>query len=249
LSQIKDYGLARSKWNQHAAMRKDPILRGMLVPTETYTVRSLARGLKRFSVLFLKPEIGGQGRGIMKIERVSSGFLIRYGTHRQLLKSSKEVLSSVHRKIGNKPYILQKGIDLLTIQGRPIDFRVLLLKPENEWLAMGVMGKWAKKNKVVTNYSQGGQAITVKQALSGRKKLNAQADEFVQEVSRLGKYLAEKYFNYSSMFCLDIAIDKNGKLWIIEGNTRPGYKLFRFHQDRQLYPRISRYVKHLRRKK
>ncbi len=247
MSQIKDFGLARSKWNQYAAMKEDPVLKRMLVPTEKYTIRGLARALKRSPILFLKPEIGGQGRGIMKIERVTSGYLIRYGTHRKILKSSKEVLSSIHRKIGNKPYILQKGIELLTIRDRPIDFRVLLLKPKNDWVTMGVMGKWAKKNKVVTNYSQGGKAISVKQALRGSKKLNVHANLFEQEVSRLGKYLAEKYFNYSSMFGLDIAMDKNGKLWIIEGNTRPGYKLFRHHEE--LYFRIRRYVKQLRRKK
>lgn len=84
LSQILDYGLARSKWNQYAKMRKDPLLKGMLVPTERYTARRLRRGLKRFSSVFLKPEVGGQGRGIIKIDRLSSGFLIRTGINRIL---------------------------------------------------------------------------------------------------------------------------------------------------------------------
>lgn len=144
---------------------------------------------------------------------------------------------------------MQKGIDLITINGRPIDFRVLLIKREKQWIPIGVMGKWAKKNKVVTNYSQGGQAISVKQALDSRKNLKGRAKKIEEVMSRCGKYLAAKHFNYSRMFGLDIAVDKKGEIWILEGNTKPGYKLFRFHQDKQLYTRINHYVKKLRRKR
>ncbi|RXT07195.1 YheC/YheD family protein [Ammoniphilus sp. CFH 90114] len=245
MGQIEDYGLARSKWDQFAAMRKDPLLKGMLIPTKKYTFKGFKKGLKRFPIIFLKPEIGGKGNGIIKVARLSSGYLIQGGTTRRFVKKRKKAALYIHQELNNKPYIWQKGIELLTVNGRPVDFRVLLLKPDNQWKTVGIMGKWAKRNKIVTNYSQGGQAISVQDALIGLPSSHKSVAQIEREMSKWGIHLAKKYFNYSRMFGLDLALDKKGKLWILEGNTKPGYKLFRYHKDKQLYPLIQRHVKQI----
>ena len=61
--------------------------------------------------------------------------------------------------------MLQKGIELIALNGRPIDFRLMLLKPAGRWEVMGIMGKLAARHLAVTNYNHGGQPITFESAL------------------------------------------------------------------------------------
>ncbi|MNP87462.1 hypothetical protein D3C76_1883740 [compost metagenome] len=56
----------------------------------------------------------------------------------------------------------------------------------------------------------------------------------------------QKRFPLVAELGLDIGIDENLKLWLIEANTRPQYKLFRDHEDPMLYNRIGAIIKTIR---
>jgi hypothetical protein len=249
----KDYGLARSKWKQYIEFSKDPNLADKTPQTDLYSRETLLSYLKKYPVVFLKPVNGGKGQGIIKISKSGKNFIMQKGMEEKI-HTHKTLFSALSKKkIDQQPYVVQQGINLIRFHQRPIDFRILLLKPDKDWEVMGVMGKWAAKNNVVTNFCRGSRAITLKKAL--KRSLNIREKDYIHlkdELNLFGLHLANTHFNYARELGLDIGIDSDKKLWIIEGNTIPGINLFRFHEDKTLYPKILSYrkiIKNLRNKK
>lgn len=238
-----DYGLAKSKWNQYVRFSKDPLLQPMVPETRRLTRKNVQRFLQKYSSVYLKPIYGGKGVGVAKLYRIK-------GTGRWAIRLNGQVYSyrdvasllssSPFLKMKKDPYIIQRGISLIEIGGRSLDFRVHCMKlTRSNWTVVGIMGKQAAKNQAVTNFSQGGKAVPLNQALGKGMGMNSTSIQKVRaKLNRLGAYMAKHYFNYARELGLDVGIDKRGKVWIIEGNTVPGANLFRFHEDKTLYGKI-----------
>lgn len=243
----RDYGLARSKWKQSIAFSNDPILKKITPKTSIYNKRNLKKYLQMYETVFLKPNEGGKGQGVIKISRVGKDFIIQNGTKSHVMTNYSALYDVSKKLTNNRIYIIQQGIPLIQVNQRPIDFRILLFKPKKHWIAMGIMGKWAAKNKFVTNYSRGGQAITLRKALKKKWAISEkEALQLENRLKRLGLYMARTHFNYAKELGLDIGIDRNKNIWIIEGNTIPGINLFKYHEDHQLYRKIYRIRKQIR---
>jgi hypothetical protein len=238
-----------SKWRKHAALWKVDSLRTYLPDTAKLTPRKLLQFLEKYPVVFLKPCFGGGGRGIMKLTMRSGK--VRVHTHTDRYEVAiDQIYSHMIRKIGKKSYILQQGIDLMDLQGRQLDFRVVLLKPGKKWRYMGVMGKWAPSGQIVTNHCRGGSSIGLSQALKSSLKLEElRQHELDAELREMGYRIAaalEASFPLITELGLDIGIDRSQRLWLIEANTRPQYNLFKDHADAGLYPQIQSVVRRLR---
>jgi uncharacterized circularly permuted ATP-grasp superfamily protein len=247
---IKDYGLARSKWKQYHAFSNDPVLKKIIPETDMYSKSNLRLYLEKYQTIFLKPEEGGQGQGVIRIKKSGNFFTMEYGLKKKLYSGISILYHALSKIIGKQKYVIQQGISFITIDQRPVDFRILLYKPGKHWEVMGVMGKWAAKNKIVTNYSSGGQAITPRYALKHAKFTSKKKyTQLEDQLSLLGLYMAKHHFNYAREFGLDIGLDHSGKIWIIEGNTVPGIKLFKYHDDKTLYHKIYRHRREIRNSK
>jgi hypothetical protein len=246
---MRDYGLARSKWRQSIAFSNDPILKKMLPQTDQYNRSTLKKYLQRYQTVFLKPDEGGKGRGVIKVWRLGKQLIIQKDTKRSVTTKLSTAYDVSQKLIKDKNYIIQQGISLIQVDKRPIDFRILLYKPGKRWVAMGVIGKWAAKNKIVTNFSSGGQAIALRKALKQNMTISdKECLQLEEQLKRLALYIAKKHFNYAREFGLDIGIDNRKDIWLIEGNTVPGINLFKYHDDRRLYEKIYRIRKYIRKK-
>src|SRR5690606_28919265 len=55
-------------------------------------------------------------------------------------------------------YILQEGIDLLHVEGGPVDFRVLMQKNgKGQWQVTSLVARIGGQNQIVSNISRGGK--------------------------------------------------------------------------------------------
>jgi hypothetical protein len=214
-----DYGLARSKWRQYLVFSKDPIIIDKTPQTDLYSRETLFSYLQKYPAVFLKPIFGGKGQGIIKITSTEKQFIVQKGLKKNYCNDKISLVNALNIKKNDKStYIVQQGLHLITLNRRPIDFRVHLMKKNKDWEVMGIMGKWAAKDKIVTNYSLGGMAITLQNALKrSLKSDDGECINFKHQLNSLGLHMANTHFNYARELGLDIGIDFDGQLWIHRG--------------------------------
>ena len=238
----------RDKWKRHLALAGHGRLMQHIPPTKLLNRANLRQFLQRYNVLFLKPVHGSFGNNIIKVTRRRRAFLVHHENRVQRVLPGN-LARHLARRVNGRRYLLQKGVSLIRVNGRPADFRVLLLKPGSRWEVMGTMGKVATGNRIVTNFNHGGRPMRLREALR-RAGWN---DRDIQRV-RMRMYqvglMAARQFNRRYTHCrrlgIDFAIDMNKRIWILEVNTNPFYELFRFHENRHLYAKIHGYMKRIR---
>ncbi len=70
---------------------------------------------------------------------------------------------------------------------------------------------------------------------------NQQVETIQQEMIELGYNICKRFDDYkvSRKIGIDVGVDAEGKLWMIEANTGPGWTLFEKLEDRSMYNRIK----------
>ena len=239
-----------SKWKKHVVLLQDSSIRDFLPATEQFNRKTLRKYVKKYPIVFVKPTFGTGGHGVMRIAKKKEKYQLQSGVKKKGFRHKEELIRTVNTKVKKNNYIVQQGIDLLSIHKRPVDFRVLLLKPHNKWEYMGVIGKQAARKKMVTNHCQGGKAIMFNRALKKGSGLNKEQRKEMKRrlklVSNSVCTILSNKFPHLRELGLDIGIDKNERIWLLEANTRPMFRLFHHHRDRSLYPKIYKYVKRIR---
>jgi hypothetical protein len=93
-----------------------------------------------------------QGRGIYKIISNDERYILRSTR----LREKNLELSALYQKLNvraKKKMIIQQGITLEQVEGRPYDIRAMVQrKPNGKWNCTGIFTKVGKPNKIVTNY-------------------------------------------------------------------------------------------------
>lgn len=238
----------RDKWQRRLGLTGNRTVRRHIPPTSLLNGRTLAMYLGRYREVYVKPVYGSYGNRIMKVARGRDGFLIHREQSVQRI-GRNAVRQAVFRHVRGGRYLVQQGVQLIRIDGRPVDFRVLLLRPNDRWQLMGIMGKQASGNRIVTNYSHGGKPLRLEDALRRAGWTAREAAETRRRMERLSMAAAQQFirrFPHCRRMGVDIALDTNKRPWILEVNTNPQYELFRHHANRTLYGRIDRITRSIR---
>jgi hypothetical protein len=237
------------KWLKTAALRQNPALKSRIPQTRKFTRANLSHMLHQYRMLYIKPRRGAKGIGVMRAEFD----MVRGRKHYRLLTNRQSRtyrrFSSFYaaiRKAARRPYLLQKGIRLLTRHEHPFDFRVMVQKnARNRWEATGIVGRVAPPGNIVTNGSQGGRSFpaeTLLKPYAGKKRTR----KLLRRLRRLGVQSAEqmeKRFSGLKEIGLDVGLDRHLVPWIIEVNTRPDPKPFAKLKNKEMILRIIRLAK------
>ncbi|MFY0542656.1 YheC/YheD family protein [Brevibacillus sp. H7] len=237
-----------SKLKKHRILARHQSIRPFLPETHLLNQQTLFYLLRKYPVLYLKPDRGTGGGGIIRIRRGRKAYHVQAGVTSRIVQDRRKLYSVVTRLTGRRRYLVQQGISMVTIKRRPIDYRLLVLKPGTSWEVMGIMGKWAAPNKIVTNYCRGGRPIRLFNSLRRSMGMSEQqCRKTEQRIFALGLQVARAMNPYSLReLGLDLAIDRNLRIYLLEVNTGPQFKLFRFHADRTLHRKIAGYVRRIR---
>jgi hypothetical protein len=240
-----------SKLERQRIMARKRALRPYLIKTGKFGRLRLRKYLKRYKTVFVKPVYGRGGRGIIKVsKRGARSYRLQKGSRARMFRSKRRVAGEVKKLTRGKPYLVQRGIRLLTLGGRPIDFRIFMLKPGHKWVCMGIMGRWAAPGRVVTNYSAGGKALSLSGALKASRGLSHSRIRHIErKLIRIGHQVAKAFsgrYRHVRKLGIDVALDRRLRIWILEPNTDPGYNLFRHHKDRTRFGQIRRMSRHIR---
>ncbi|MBR2563855.1 MAG: YheC/YheD family protein [Paenibacillus sp.] len=212
-----------SKWRKTAALMKYPVAAVHIPQTKTFNSRNLLYMLQRHGMVFIKPIVGGGGYGVIRVSR--SGNVYRY-THMQVNRSFtsfRQMYRSLVRVKARRKYLIQQGIHLASIDGRPVDYRVKVVKTEHGWVFRSLVGRLARPGLCVTNLSKGGTMLSGKKALalSLPHVANRYKRQEMRSLTLNCTHIMESQFPGIGQLGFDYGLDHSGRIWILEVNTRP----------------------------
>lgn len=187
-------------------------------------------------------EVGAE----MSADVPQTTYELRYGTEEKHFQSLDELDRALTERIQNREYIIQQGIPLMKHKGLPFDLRVLTQKNlQRDWETTGILGRVAAPGKIITNIHGGGRLATFDELVRPHLNQN-QFQQLRSELYRLGIHTAvqlQRSFPRLKEIGIDIALDEDGRPWIIEVNTLPGIYAFGLLPDKETYRKITRYAR------
>lgn len=239
-----------SKWKKTAALLQSKDVAGYVPVTKRLSRASLETMLHEYGMVYVKPDVGTFGQGVMKVERKPdpSGDRYRYqsGTTAHEFARFDDLYRSLRRRTRGRSYLVQKGIQMLKYNGRRFDIRVMVQQDlHKNWESTAMIGRVAAPRKVVTNYHNGGTPKPLETLLAphlGRVNRHA----FMQELRTMGKQVARRLqssFPGIREIGIDVGVDHTFRPWIFEVNTKPDPYIFRHLPDKRIVRKVIRYAK------
>lgn len=211
-----------SKLEVHHLLSQNPKLLPHLPATKMVTYHSVRDMLEQHTALFLKPHTASVGNGIIRIKK-TGGDTIAEINRLGRVKRKRVSLNGIVRivRIRKREYLIQQGIDLMKYKGRRTDFRVSIQKNgSGHWEYTGAVGKVSRRGAIVTNIHCGGKS---KKAAKLFEHWGWNGAEIEKKFAELGLLIAktlEQHLPRLADLGLDMAVDKQQRIWFIEANLR-----------------------------
>lgn len=240
---------AKSKFRKTSVLLRDSSIAPYLPETFRFSAGKLLQMLREHGVVYVKPDRGRFGHGVMRVAMLptpkGTGYRLNYRSKARVYISYDELLSAVNSIQGQRAYIVQRGINLLTHRGRPFDIRVMVQKsPEGTWKTTGYVARVAAPRRIVTNFYGGGTAMELVHVLQPYLS-RLKAAVYIRSLCRLGELVAvrsHQAWPFLKAVGLDIAIDQEMRSWILEVNSQPLADVFAKLKDKTMYRRMRQYA-------
>lgn len=233
------YGL-RGKWHVHQMLMRDDRLREFLPDTKKLASWSgLRTDLNREGALFLKPEAGSQGKGVLRVTLAHGRYSISGRNLRnEIIESTFTSERSFYRWlsafIANRPYLIQPYLSLTASNGDPFDVRCLVQKNrKGVWSIAGTAVRHGQPGSVTSNLHGGGVSEELIPFLS-REFGEEQAEHIrctLLDIATQIPEILEQHHGRLAELGIDLGIDASGNVWIIEVNSKPGRSAFTGFSD------------------
>jgi len=239
ISSRKFIKLACNKWKFYQLLHKSKFFRPHLPKTflhETIITKNL---LKKYQAVILKPKYGGLGTGIISVIKknfILPIYIVEYqtknnGIHKKHKKISisLKIISSLIKKSWKRGggYIVQEKLTVAQYQKRVFDLRVMIQKTKKGWVVSGVGGRIAPPKGFLANIHAGG---TIENGADIIKNVFLKKSSVIlKRIKKISVALAdylEKSTGPAIEMGIDYILDKKGKIWIIEVNSKPSRFIF-----------------------
>lgn len=198
-------------------------------------MKSLLEKMKR---LIIKPINGSQGIGVYLIEKEGEQILVRTDKKEQQVTRTftddNHFFKWVKRILNKREFLLQPYLPLVNDLNQPYDIRSLLQKDnKGKWKVVGKGVRQGAPGGIISNLSAGAEVIDFSTWL---KTINYQKRAFIlEEINDILNSLPiilEEHFPPLFELGVDIGIAKDGSIWILDINSKPGRKvLLRLHPE------------------
>jgi hypothetical protein len=178
---------------------------------------------------FIKPRNGNKGNRILTIKRDDRGLRLTYYDHgrrrERRVSALGEVLEIVSRITrGNRKYVIQHGVETMRHGASTFDIRVTMLHDGESWHCLHE-ARISPPGSDVSNVSQGGD-IAITEALLfetvGAEASSELLRELLDESVGLAVHLEQLHPGDINEVAFDFAVDREGRLRLLEVNTKPG---------------------------
>jgi glutathione synthase/RimK-type ligase-like ATP-grasp enzyme len=240
------------------ALKKDASLHSYLPESHLLKNFQLLKSMaNRHPVLFLKPITGSLGKGIIRVRKEEDGsytchFTNLNGVRKQSFSSIASVFSALSGKLKSQRYQIQQGLNLVTVDGRPIDFRALVHKNAlGMWEITSIVARIAGNEHFVSNLARGGSLSTVKEAVA-KSSLSSEWRALVQAKLRkaalnIATGIETQIQSHFGELGIDLAVDNQGKVWLLEVNSKPSKdENTSLNADMKIRPSVKQVVQYAR---
>ncbi|MEC0233643.1 YheC/YheD family protein [Paenibacillus kribbensis] len=246
------------KWQVYRTLHKVDEVRPFVPPTTPYRdTAQLMEWLRRHSGLFMKPQAGTHGKGTLylRLAEGDRGLLIQgrdsqNRTFRRLFSNLDAGLSWINGMTDKRAYIVQPYLKLTSQSGRPFDVRALMQKDGHGcWRLTGFAVREGRKGTLTSNLHGGGEAHPAEPYL--REQFGADSTRLI--IGQMMKLsltitgaLEERYGRLGELG-IDYGIDRDGNIWLLEVNSRPGRaSFFQIRQPKCAFRAINRPLEYAR---
>ena len=193
------------------------------------TTRQLTHFVETGNLTFLKPVTGSKGNRIITLRRDDTGLSVTHyedgAQRRQPAGTIREASRIVRGLIGReKSYVIQHGVETMRHGGSTFDIRVTMLHDGRRWHWLHEV-RLSRKGSDVSNVWQGGAVVVTEDLLfdlMGAEGARQLLHELESESFGLAAYLERLHPGDILEVAFDFAIDREGKLRLLEINTKPG---------------------------
>lgn len=218
------------KWETHKALSA-PETEHLLPETKLLSGRSdIMDFARRHRTVYVKPAGGSLGKGIYVIQRSARGRyrVIHYGStrvrHLRNLRTPAFVWRRLQRRRQKRRYVVQQGISFARYRRRRFDLRLLLQKTgDGEWVVSAAYARVAPPGSLRANLDAGGKALRCSRVLRqifGRRGPRVQ-NRVLQAGLAVARTIEAATPGTVGELGIDIGVDRSGRPWVIEANSKP----------------------------
>lgn len=224
-----------NKWDVYERLSDDP--RAINFLPETYPFQSLSvieTLLSKYRQVYIKPIHGSLGLGIHQVlyDKHDQVYYCRYKNEQKENKLKKfqsleAIFSHVFKEKRLHNMIVQQGIPLIRSEKRHIDFRVHTNKDQDGiWQVTAMAAKIAGAGSVTTHIKSGGTIKTIEELFVDPETVNEVREKLTNAALILSECMEEHLDGIIAEIGFDLGIDKKGKVWMFEANSKPGRSIF-----------------------
>lgn len=222
-----------NKWTLFRWLKQSKTTKKFIPTTQKYSPKlKLYRFIKTHPLVYLKPESGKAGKGIMRVQRITNKkyrYLLTIQeskrSHRFFYQKLASLKTKINQYTGMEPYIVQQGIHLATYMNRPYDLRVLVQKNmKGKWVLTGIGARVAGEKSITTHVPRGGKIDDPKKVLaySFGQDMSVKVLNRIKKTSLIIARQIEKSSKHRlGEMSMDLGLDSSKKLWFFEANAKP----------------------------
>ncbi|MDX8363343.1 YheC/YheD family protein [Cytobacillus sp. IB215316] len=219
-----------NKWDAYNILSNEDYLQPYLPETLLLHNKQDIQDLTtKFDTVFIKPIHGSQGKRIFQIKRKDHEFILDYTTFTAEIEHKYDsfvtLFKSLRPRLIKEAYVGQQGLNLITVDNRPVDFRILChCRNHTEWTITSAVARVSAVGQFVSNIYQGGEFIRVADCLqqsfdqTTAKHIHKLLKELAIEIASVISKATDGLYGELG---IDLAVDNMGHPWIIEINTKP----------------------------
>jgi hypothetical protein len=224
------YGLP-NKLELYQALKSTTLSSYLPSTQAVLSIESILSELTLRKKIILKPINGSQGYGIYYLKKNEKTIHVKTEKQKRIISrifpNEAKLTHWLTLLIKQRNYLLQPYLELSNKENKPFDIRILLQKNE-----LGVWGEQGRGVRIGTtggllsNLAAGGSVINFKEWLVSLPP--AKGEYLQQELKFILTSLPstlEKAFMPLFEIGVDIGIAKDGSIWILDINSKPGRKV------------------------
>ena len=216
------------KWETYETLRFFRRTRDLVPATIRFgSFRTFADFVRRHPVSFLKANGGSAGGQVLRIQAAGDGWRLQGRNQGTRVQQRFSRLGDLHaflaRLTRGSEWVLQEGVALPRLEGRPWDVRLEAKKNgHGEWEVPFIFIRWGHPAAVVTNEAQGGDTFLLEnfRARFGHLKELQNLEDIATRVGRLVAMALEARYGLQGEVGVDFGLDPQGRPKVFEANSK-----------------------------